>query len=40
MIESNKGETYSIRSVVVLGVIFILLSLFILLYITRVLSVT
>jgi len=40
MIESDKGETYSIRSVVVLGVIFILLSLFILLYITRVLSVT
>ena len=40
MIESNKGETYSIRSVVVLGVIFILLSLFILLFITRVLSVT
>jgi len=40
MIQSEKSESYSIRSVLIMGCIFILLSLFILLYITRVLSVT
>ena len=40
MIQSEKPESYSVRSVLFMGGIFILLSLFILLYITRVLSST
>ena len=40
MIENEHQESYSIRGVLFLGVVFILLSLFILLYVTRVLSLT
>lgn len=37
-IQSEKNESYSIRGVLLLGSVFFLLSLFILLYVTRVLT--
>lgn len=38
LIQSDKSEPYKIRGILILGGVFILLSLFILLYVTRVLT--